>query len=87
MTKAHTTKLRAQSTLKMERNFDGLRSVLFDQLEGLVSGKTKPEVANSVARVSSEIIKSVSAQSDLIRLSQGRGFTPKTIPGIAISKS
>jgi len=71
--------------VKVDRSFDGLRDALFDQLDGLVSGTTKPEVANSVARVSAEIIKSVSVQSDLMRLTHNKNFAARTIPGIAMS--
>ena len=68
------------------RNFDGLRDVLFDQLEGLINGSTKPETANSVARVSDMIIKSVSAQADLMRMASLKRLASDVVPGISMSE-
>lgn len=70
---------------KIERSFDGLRNCLFDQLDGLLNGTGKPEIANSVSRTAAEITKSLSVQADIMRMAQGKGLrsAPK-IPGMAM---
>lgn len=55
-------------TEKIERSFKGLRDALFDEFDSLRGGKIKPERANAAARLASEITKSVSCQTDLLRL-------------------
>jgi hypothetical protein len=76
----------AVPTVKMERSFDGLRNVLFDQLDSLLSGTGKPEVANAVSRVASEITKSVSVQADIMRLPGTKALRSTAVPGMALLK-
>jgi hypothetical protein len=61
-----TPKLTALATT--ERSFKGLRDTLFDELDQLRSDRIKPERANAVARLATEISRSVSVQCDVLRL-------------------
>lgn len=79
------TKSTSKSTPKIERSFDGLRSCLFDQLDGLLNGTSKPEIANAVSRTAAEITKSISVQAGIMRLAQGKTLrNPAKIPGMAM---
>lgn len=70
---------------KVERSFDGLRNVMFDQLDDLISGAGKPEIANSVARLASEITKSTAIQAELMRLAGSKSLRKQIrIKGINI---
>lgn len=69
------TKTRVKKSV--DRSFDGLRTALFDQINGLVNGTGKPEIANSVARCAGEITKSVSVQADLMRLTKSKRSMPE----------
>ena len=44
---------------RVERTSTGLRNALFDELDSLRSGNSDPKRANAVARISSEIVRSV----------------------------
>lgn len=55
-------------TAKVERSFDGLREALFDEIDGLRTGKSKPDKANSTARLAAEIVRSVAVQIDVLRI-------------------
>lgn len=68
MTKTTTMKPKAAP---IERSWDGLRDALFDQIDGLRSGQTKSDVANSTARCVAEITKSVSVQIAAIKSAGG----------------
>jgi hypothetical protein len=43
----------------VERTSAGLRNALFDELDNLKSGSSDPKRANAVARISSEIVRTV----------------------------
>lgn len=43
---------------KIDRSTDGLRSVLFEELESLRAGRTTPQKASAVARLAAGIVSS-----------------------------
>ena len=57
----------------IDRSFNGLREALFEEFDNLRSNKTKPERANSAARLAGEITKSVAVQCELLRLTTRNG--------------
>lgn len=60
-------------TKPIERSFEGLREALFDEIDGLRNGTSKPDKANSTARLAAEIVRSVGTQIDVIKLGAQRG--------------
>lgn len=71
MAKASVAKVVA--TKPIERSFHGLREALFDEIDGLRNGTSKPDKANSTSRLAAEIVRSVSAQIDVLRFGGPNG--------------
>lgn len=77
--KKRSSKTAAKAVAKIERSFTGLRDALFDELDALRAGTAKPDRANAVSRLASEVSRSVSVQIDVIRLSGGKVRSSATL--------
>ena len=65
------------ASLTVERTSAGLRNALFDELDTLRNGNSDPKRANAVARISSEIVRTVDME---IRVQQHKRGLPETKP-------
>lgn len=70
--------MKKRPVIDIERSFVGLRDCLFDELQSLRAGKTKPDRANAVSRLCNEITTSVNVQIDLLRLLGRNGAGKET---------
>lgn len=74
--------------VQVVRTSEGLRNVLFDQIEKVVNGKTTPMTANSIARMADGIIRTVELELEIerqARLLEKQGtnlaqLLPPTVP-------
>lgn len=72
-----------ENIIPTTRTAQGLRDSLFDELDKLRSGKSTPRQAVAVARVASEIIKSVNMEIELHNVSRSLRDTAKDVSGLA----
>jgi hypothetical protein len=63
--------------LAIPRTTAGLRSMLFDELEAFLSGKTTPERARSVTTISNSIIDSARLELEFAKYVKTKGSTGK----------
>lgn len=58
---------------KIKRTTQGLREVLFDQLDGLVTGKVTPQQAKAVSGLASQVVSVTKLEMEAARfISDGR---------------
>lgn len=58
---------------KVVRSSQGLRDMLFDELDRLRSGEVSPQRVNVLAKASSQIISTVRLEMDLLKYASGLG--------------
>lgn len=56
---------------KVIRNTEGLRSVLFEEMDALRAGKTKPQRAQAIARMAMTIVSTMKLEMDYHTLMAG----------------
>lgn len=72
----------AANTPPVARTSAGLREALFDELDGLRSGRTTPNKANATAKLADQIINTVRMELDVERHISRIGQQPVTPSGL-----
>jgi hypothetical protein len=57
---------------KSVRTSEGLRNLLFDELDALRAGKSTPQKASAVAKLAGEICGTIRMEIDYFRITGGR---------------
>lgn len=65
--------MKMTGTEPIEHSFGGLHVALFDEINGLRAGTSKPDKANATARLAAEVTRSAKVQYDIWRLDQASG--------------
>ena len=61
----------AKNTIKdVERTSEGLRNALFDELDAVRRGDSKPANANAIARIADQICSTVQLEMEVMRFAE-----------------
>lgn len=73
MQMTHITKGNIKMSKSTKRTTSGLREVLFDQIDGLISGKITPQQAKAVSGLASQVVSVTRLEMEAARfISDGR---------------
>ena len=62
-------------------NIQGLRDVLYVQIDGLRDGSVDPKIANSISNASSKILSTVKLELQYLKMI-GKSITANTVKGM-----
>lgn len=72
---------------KVVRSSQGLRDMLFDELDKLRNGEASPQRVNVLAKASSQIISTVRLEMDLLKYATGLGKKDQTkLPSVSMGE-
>lgn len=71
---------------KVTRSSQGLRDMLFNELDRLRAGEVSPQRVNVIAKTTAQIISTVRLEMDAMRVGTSMGTRPMIIKPIALGE-